>query len=230
MPKLQNVTYQGKFHQSRGNSWVQHFQTNCSFAIFAFSVLSVWVVIFRLWKICAATKWIFIILLLHLNTVFHWLLQTRTVSWLQMRTESLACFPCKMWNSLKKCCSTEQDVLSSAFPNILILFHMLVFYFYFILQKETKWSTPQDVTGLSRLSLAYFSLPWRCLIWRSGFFIWSATSQSIPVLGSGEHLCDTTKSLTTVLAVIPGSLETSLTSLPSRFFEVFPFLPLPSLF
>lgn len=54
--------------------------------------------------------------------------------------------------------------------------------------------------------------------------------QSIPVLGSGEHLCDTTKSLTTVLAVIPGSLETSLTSFPSRVFEVFPFLPLPSLF
>lgn len=144
MPKLQNVTYQGKFHQSRGNSWVQHFQTNCSFAIFAFSVLPVWVVIFRLWKICAATKWIFIILLLHLNTVFHWLLQTRTVSWLQMRTESLACFPCKMWNSFKKCCSTEQDVLSSAFPNILIF---TCLYFTFILFCGKKQNDPPHRTS-----------------------------------------------------------------------------------
>ncbi len=33
-----------------------------------------------------------------------------------------------------------------------------------------------------------FSLAWRCLFFRSGFFSWSATLQSIPVLASTDHL------------------------------------------
>lgn len=44
----------------------------------------------------------------------------------------------------------------------------------------------QYASFFSRLSLANFSLAWRCLFFRS--FSWSAISQSIPVQGFSDHL------------------------------------------
>lgn len=87
---------------------------------------------------------------------------------------------------------------------------------------------PVYISYFSRLSLAYSSLE-MSLLQKS--FSWSLTSKFIPVQGSSDYLFwNLVKSFTSVLAIVLGSLCTSLTSSLSRVFEIFHFLPLPILF